>query len=98
VKVTEPALLTVTPRVATADGVSTAVVVVKPVKADGSPLGPGASVTIDASAGAWQGPVVDVGDGSYRRVLVAPLTPSLAAIRISVDGVPFTVYPRVEFR
>jgi len=97
VKVTEPQQLTVTPRVVPADGMSTAAVVVKPAKADGSLLGPGAIVTIASTAGTWQGPVTDVGDGSYTRTLTAPSAAALAVIRVTVNAAPLTVYPRVEF-
>lgn len=96
--VQEPALLSVTPRVVPADGKSTALVVVTPAKPDGSPLGPGASVTIDTTSGTWQAPVADRGDGSYARTLVAASAPGLAAITASVGGTAFAVHPRVEFR
>ena len=85
-------------RVAVADGSQTVEVIVKPSHPDASPLGPGAAVTIDSSAGTWQGSVVDAGDGSYHRTLVAPSSPALAAIRVAVNGVPLGVYPRVDFR
>jgi hypothetical protein len=98
VTVTEPQLLTVTPRVVPANGTSTATVVVKPAKADGTPLGPGATVTIDSSAGSWQGPVVDADDGSYTRTLIAASTAGLAVVKVAVNGAAITVFPRVEFR
>ena len=98
VTVTEPPLVTVTPRVVPADGTSTASVVVKPAKTDGTPLGPGATVTIDSSAGSWQGPVVDAGDGSYTRTLIASASAGLAVVRVAVNGAAITVFPRVEFR
>jgi hypothetical protein len=98
VTVTEPQLVTVTPRVVPADGTSTATVVVKPAKADGTPLGPGATVTIDSSAGSWQGPVVDAGDGSYTRSLIASSSAGLAVVKVAVNGTAITVFPRVEFR
>ncbi len=96
--VDEPPLVTVTPRSAAADGVSTASVVVRPAKPDGTPLGPGATVTIAATAGTWQGPVVDVGDGSYTRTLVAPTAPALSVITVGIAGTPMALRPRVEFR
>lgn len=95
---TEPPLLAVSARTAPADGVSTVTVTAKPAKSDGTPLGPGATVTIDASAGTWQGAVLDVGDGSYTRVLVAPSAPALAVLRVTINGAPLRAYPRVEFR
>ena len=70
----------------------------KPAKADGSLLGPGATVTIDASVGSWQGPVVDVGDGSYTRALIAASSAGLAVVKVTVNGAAITVFPRVEFR
>jgi adhesin/invasin len=94
----EPPLVSVTPRSTVADGASTASVVVRPAKPDGTPLGPGATVTIAATAGAWQGPVVDVGDGSYTRTLVAPTAPALSVITVAVAGTPMALLPRVEFR
>jgi len=96
--VQEPALVSVTPRVLAADGKSTATVVVTPAKPDGSPLGPGASVAIDATSGTWQASVADRGDGSYARTLVAASAPALAAITVSVAGTAFAIHPRVEFR
>ncbi|MGH7298621.1 MAG: invasin domain 3-containing protein, partial [Polyangiaceae bacterium] len=98
VTLVEPHMVAVTPRVAPADGTTTVKVTITPAKADGTPLGPGASVTVDATAGTWQAPVVDVGDGSYTRTLVAPASPALAVVRVGVNGSPITVYPRVEFR
>lgn len=94
----EPPLVTVMPRAVPADGASTASVVVRPVKPDGTPLGSGATVTIAATAGTWQGPVVDVGDGSYTRTLVAPTAPALSVITVGVAGTPMALLPRVEFR
>ena len=96
--VDEPAVVTVSRRVAPADGATTVAVVVTPSKSDGTPLGPGATVTIDATAGTWQGPVVDAGNGSYTRTLVAPAAPALAAVTLSVNGTALTAYPRVVFR
>jgi hypothetical protein len=96
--VDEPPLVAVTPRSVAADGASTASVVVRPAKPDGTPLGPGATVTIAATAGTWQGPVVDVGDGSYTRTLVAPTAPALSVITVGVAGIPMALLPRVEFR
>jgi hypothetical protein len=98
ITVDEPAVVALSARVAKADGASTISVVVTPAKADGTKLGPGAMVTIDATAGTWQGPVTDAGDGTYHRTLVAPATPALAAITTSVNGTALTAYPRVLFR
>ena len=95
---TEPKLVAVTPRTAAADGKSTVSVVVTPAKSDGTPIGPGASVTIDSTAGTWQAAVVDRGDGSYERTLVAPSAAALAVIRVTIGGVALTLHPRVEFR
>jgi hypothetical protein len=98
VTVNEPPLVAVTPRVVPADGKSTATVTVRPAKADGTPLGPGATVTIDATAGTWTGPVADVGDGSYTRTLVAASSPALAVVTIGVAGTAMKLLPRVEMR
>lgn len=96
--VQEPTLVSVSARVIAADGTSTALVVVTPAKPDGSPLGPGATVTIDATSGTWRTPVTDRGDGSYARTLVAPSSPGLAAISVTVGGTALAIHPRVEFR
>ena len=98
VTIDEPPLVTVTPRVVPADGKSTAKVTARPANADGTPLGPGASVKIAATAGTWTGPVVDVGDGSYTRTLVAASSPALAVVTIGVAGTTMKLLPRVEMR
>lgn len=96
--VKEPQLVTVSARVVPADGISTVLVLVTPAKPDGSPLGAGATVTIDATSGVWRAPVVDRGDGSYARILVAPTSPALVAMTVTVGGVAMSAHPRVEFR
>ncbi len=94
----EPPLITVSKRVAPADGATTIDVAVTPSKPDGTKLGTGASVIILSTAGTWQSPTIDAGDGSYHRTLVAPSAPALAAITLSVNGTAMTAYPRVVFR
>jgi hypothetical protein len=98
VTVTEPTLVALSMRAAPADGASAVDVVVTPAKPDGSRLGPGATVALSATAGTWRGAVSDAGDGSYRRTLVAPSSPALAAITVAVNGKAMTAYPRVLFR
>ena len=98
VVVTEPALVTVTPRVAPADGKTTVSVVLEPVRSDGAPLGPGATVSMSSTAGTWSAAVTDNGDGSYTRVLIAPAAPALAALGLSVNGAALGLIPRVTFR
>ncbi len=98
VTVTEPQVVSLSARTAPADGKSTISVVATPTKPDGSKLGAGATVILSTTAGLWQGPVVDAGDGTYHRTLVAPASPALAAITINVNGTPLTGNPRVLFR
>jgi hypothetical protein len=98
ISVDEPGSITITPRFLPADGLATAIVLVKPGKPDGTLLGPGAAVTIDSAVGKWAGLVLDVGDGTYVRTLIAPTAAALAVVKITVNGVPLTVYPRIEFR
>ena len=98
ITVDEPAVIALSERVAKADGASTVSVIVTPAKPDGTKLGPGATVTIASTAGTWQGPVTDAGDGTYHRTLVAPATPALAAITTSINGTALTAYPRVLFK
>jgi hypothetical protein len=98
ITVDEPPIVSLSARVAKADGASTVSVVVSPAKPDGTNLGPGAAVTINSTAGTWQGPVTDAGDGTYHRTLVAPGAPALAAITTSINGTALTAYPRVLFK
>jgi hypothetical protein len=98
VTVAEPTLVTVSAHAAAADGLTTIDVVVTPAKPDGSKLGPGATVTVDTTTGTWQAPVIDMGDGTYHKTLVAPRLPGLAALTVGINGTPLTVYPRVLFR
>ena len=98
VTVDEPTLVTLSARAAAADGLTTIDVVVTPAKPDGSKLGAGAMVTVAATTGTWQGPVLDMGDGTYHKTLVAPRLPGLAALIVGINGTPLTVYPRIIFR
>ena len=98
VTVTEPGIVTLSARAARADGLTTVDVVVTPAKPDGTKLGPGATVTIDTTAGTWQGSLVDAGDGTYHKTLVAPRFAALAALTVGINGTALTVYPRVVFQ
>ncbi len=94
----EPPLLELSTRVAPADGIGEVTVLVMPRGTEGSLLGTGHSVAVESSLGTWAGPVSDLGDGSYRRTLVAPPGPGLAVIQVSVDGTAIPLSPRVEFQ
>ena len=71
---------------------------VTPAAADGGQRPTGARVTIESSAGNWQDGVENRQDGTYVRTLVAPTAPALAVIRLTIDGTPLLVYPRVRFQ
>jgi hypothetical protein len=96
--VAEPPLIAVEKRIANADGTATVGVTVSPAGPTGELLGPGRSVELETTAGTWDGPVADNGDGTYTRTLIAPSEPALAAIQATIDGAPLSAWPRVEFQ
>lgn len=96
IEVAEPPLVSVTPRVVPADGTALVDVVVVPSDERGLRLGAGRAIAIEADGGVFTGPVVDEGDGSYRRTLRAPAAPGRIAIAVTIDGTPLLVRPRVE--
>jgi hypothetical protein len=97
-EIEEPVQVEVSPRIAPADGSTAVDVVVTPTGPDGAPLGPGRAVAIESTSGTWDGPVVDRGDGTYARRLIAPASPALAAIATTIDGIPLAAWPRVDFQ
>lgn len=96
VQVDEPAVVTLSARMLPADGASTLRVEVRPHDGE-NPLGTGVNVDVDASGGTWLGPVSDLGDGRYERVLQAPSEPEDVRIEVAWDGQPLRVAPRVRF-
>jgi hypothetical protein len=79
-------------------GDDTTVVTVTPRSDDGTPLGPGHAVSIDASAGDPTGDVVDVGSGRYERTFAAHAPRgSTAIVRVLVDGVALAAHPAIHF-
>lgn len=93
-EVIEPTAVTLSRRVAPADGRSDVVVTIAPslVGARAS----AASVEL-LGVGSWvDGPTVDAG-GTVRRVLRAPSAPGEARLIVHIDGRPLWVRPRVVF-
>ena len=78
------------------DAVSTITVV--PKDATGLPLSSGHDVQIDATAGRWEGPAVQVSDyGRWERRLRADVLGHVAKISVRVDGVVLARQPTVSF-
>ena len=98
VTVNEPGIVRVAPRVAAADGNTLVDVVVTPAKPDGTPRGPGAQVTVHATAGTWATAITDRGDGTYAGKLRAPASAKLSVLKVTIDGALLRVLPRVDFR
>jgi subtilisin family serine protease len=77
-------------------GDATTVVTVTPRDASGVPIGPGHTITIDASAGTAVGDVVDTGWGRYERTFAAHAPRgSVARISVTADGVALAAHPAV---
>ena len=77
---------------------SVATITVVPKDASGLPLGSGHEVTIDASAGQWEGPAQQVSDfGRWERKLRADVLGHVARITVRVDGVVLARQPTVSF-
>jgi hypothetical protein len=89
--------LTVAPASITANGLQTATITVVPRDANGVILGVGLAVAIDPSL-LWPaqltGPVVDLGDGSYRATATA-LVPGTGTVRVVVEGVDLAALPTI---
>lgn len=99
--VEEPELFTLDPpsRHRPAGGVGGFMITVRPVDAEGAPAR-GAVVQVEAPFNAearWRGPVEATADGGFRRELLSRSTPGSVALRISIDGAPLRVRPRVWF-
>ena len=54
------------------------------------------TVAIDLGLGSLE-PAVNQGDGSWRAGLVAPTVPGTARLRVTIDGVPLGIRPRLWF-
>jgi hypothetical protein len=89
--------LTVAPASIQADGLQTAMIVIVPRDANGVVLGRGLAIAIDPSL-LWPaqltGPVVDLGDGSYRAAATA-LVPGTGTVRVVVEGVDLAQFPTI---
>lgn len=89
--------ISVAPASIRADGVQAAVVTVVPRDANGVLLGTGLSMSFDAAL-LWpahlSGPIVDLGDGSYRAVAVAS-TPGTGTVRVNVEGAILATLPEI---
>ena len=91
--------LSVAPASIRADGVQAAVVTILPRDASGVLLGRGMTVVIDGGQlwpGYLDGPVEDLGDGSYRARVVS-MIPGDAVVGVTVEGVPLGIAPAVSF-
>jgi hypothetical protein len=89
--VVEPAAVTLSARVAPADGVGLVEVVVDPASVGASR----ASVSITGAGTLVEAPPGP--DGRLRWAVRAPATPGVAAITVTLDGTPLRLVPRVRF-
>lgn len=96
--VTEPEWLTVRPatRQLHARTDETATVTVRPLDASGE-LRPDARVEIDAITpdAVWATPTTRAADGTFSRVLRPGMTEGSAVVRVTIDGQPARVRPRI---
>ena len=80
-----------------ADGLQMASITVVPRDANGVPLGRGLAISIDSSL-LWpaqlNGPIADLGDGSYRALAVASV-PGSGSVRVVVEGVSLAPLPTI---
>ncbi len=90
--VVEPVALTVTTRVAPADG-STRVEVIADPRAAGAAT---AALSCVGVCG-WEGPATTDAEGRQHRMLRAPTAPGSARLGLTLDGVALGVRPRVRF-
>jgi hypothetical protein len=89
-----------TPDTIAADGVAVAMVVVVPLDSDGVGLGSGLWLSVDEDQllpGVLAGPVVDLGDGSYR-FPVASVATGVGVASVSVEGIPLQDAPSLLFQ
>lgn len=89
--------LTVAPASISADGLQMSTITIVPRDANGVNLGRGLAIAIDASL-LWPaqltGPVVDLGDGSYRATARA-VVPGTGTVRAVVEGVDLAALPTI---
>jgi hypothetical protein len=80
-----------------ADGLQTATITVAPRDANGVLLGTGLAIALDASL-LWpaqlSGPIVDLGDGSYRAQVDASVS-GTGSVRVTVEGVSLAALPTI---
>ena len=89
--------VTVAPASIRADGLQTATITVVPRDANGVSLGRGLMVVIDAALlwpASLAGPIVDLGDGSYRATAAAS-APGTGSVRVVVEGLPLASWPTI---
>ena len=82
-----------------ADGATPLTVRVIPRDARGLPLGTGLAVSLDPASlwpGRTEGPVLDLGNGTYEVELVANI-PGRVSVTVAVEGVPLAARPEAEF-
>jgi hypothetical protein len=78
------------------DGVSTSVITVMLRDQYSNPLTNSAgTVVLTTTAGSWAGAVVDNGDGTYQRTLVAAAVSGAATLNATLAGVPLSSTPKV---
>jgi Invasin, domain 3 len=89
--------LTVAPASIQADGLHVATITIVPRDGNGVILGRGLSIAIDPSL-LWPaqlaGPVVDLGDGSYRATAAASV-PGTGTVRVVVEGTDLAALPTI---
>ncbi|MFO0623989.1 MAG: CRTAC1 family protein [Polyangiales bacterium] len=91
-RVVEPRVLTLSSRVARADGAARVEITVMPA------LAGAAAVALECvGACAWDGPAVTDAGGAVRRALRAPTVPGEARVEVRLEGVALRVRPRVRF-
>lgn len=90
--IVEPAALTLSTRVAAADGSSQVEVI-----ADPRAVGASAVNLLCEGVCAWIGPATVDAQGRHHRALVAPASAGFSRVGLALDGVPLRVRPRVRW-
>ncbi|MFQ5627364.1 MAG: invasin domain 3-containing protein, partial [bacterium] len=90
-------LIFVEPDSIPADGFSTATVTVVPVAANGDTLPAGVEINLTTTAGRWANAGTPHPNGTFTRTLVADVSPGVATIRATVNGVALARSARVVF-
>jgi len=93
----ETSTVTASPEEIPADGESLSTITVSPRDADALLVGPGLSVTLQATAGTLVGSVHDNGDGTYSQQLRSSLEAAEARVSAVADGVAITEQASVTF-